>query len=96
MSILSLAIYKASSDLFSRLCRDQEEMERLHGRTVKINLNELDYYDDLVSDPEPDFLECEVKWALGSTAVNKTSGCDRIPAELFKDDVIKVLHSICQ
>ena len=53
----------------------------------------------MVSHPEPDILECEVKWALGSTAVNKTSGCDGIPVELFKilkDDAIKVLHSICQ
>ena len=53
----------------------------------------------MVSHPEPDILESEVKWALGSTAVNKASGCDRIPVELFrttKDDAIKVLHSICQ
>ena len=61
--------------------------------------NEQDYCDDVVSHPEPDILECEVKWALGSTAVNKASGCDEISAELFKilkDDAIKVLHSICQ
>ena len=48
---------------------------------------------------ELDILECEVKWALGSTAVNKASGCDGIPVELFKtlkNDAIKVLHSICQ
>ena len=53
----------------------------------------------MVSLPEPDILESEVKWALGSTAVNKASGCNRIPAELFKTlkvDAIKVLHSICQ
>ena len=54
-------------------------------------------YDGVVSHPDPDILESEVKWALGSTAVNKASGCDEIPAELFKtltDDVIKVLHSL--
>ena len=48
---------------------------------------------------ELDILECEVKWALRSTAVNKTSGCDEMPAELFKslkDDAIKVLHLLCQ
>ena len=48
---------------------------------------------------EPDILECEVKWALGSITTNKASGGDRIPAELFKilkDDAIKVLHPICQ
>ena len=75
-------------------------MERIHGRTVsKKNLNEPDYYDGVVSHPESDFLESEVKWALGSTSVNKASGCDGIPVELFKtlkDDAIKVLHSIFQ
>ena len=48
---------------------------------------------------EPDILECEVKWALGSITMNKTSGGDAIPVELFqilKDDAVKVLHSICQ
>ena len=53
----------------------------------------------MVSHPVPDILECEVNWALESTAINKASGCDGIPGELFKtlkDDVIKVLHSVCQ
>ena len=53
----------------------------------------------VVSHPDPHILECEVKWALGSTAVNKASGGDGIPTELFKilkDDAVKVLHSICQ
>ena len=48
---------------------------------------------------QPDSLECEVKWALGSIAMNKGSGGDGIPAELFKilkDDAVKVLHSVCQ
>ena len=48
---------------------------------------------------EPDILECEVKWALGSLTTNKASGCDEIPVDLFqilKDDAVKVLHSICQ
>ena len=48
---------------------------------------------------EPDILECEVKWALGSITMNKSSGGDEIPVELFqilKDDTVKVLHSICQ
>ena len=48
---------------------------------------------------EPDILECEVKWALGSIITNKTCGGDGIPAELFqilKDDAVKVLHSVCQ
>ena len=53
----------------------------------------------MVSYPEPDILDCEVKWTLGSTAVNKASGNDGIPIELFKtlkDNAVKVLHSICQ
>ena len=65
----------------------------------KKDLNELDYYDGVVSHPEPDILDSEVKWTLGSTAINKASGCNGIPVELFKtlkDDAIKVLYSICQ
>ena len=65
----------------------------------KKDLNESDYYDGVVTHPEPDILECKVKWALRSTAVNKARGYDEIPAELFKslkDDAIKVLHSLCQ
>ena len=75
--------------------RWKEYMEELY----KKDLNESDNYNAVVSHPEPDILECEVKWALGSTAVNKASGCDGIPVELFKtlkDDAIKVFHSICQ
>ena len=74
--------------------RWKEYMEELY----KKDLNEPDYYDGVVSHPEPDFLEYKVKWALASTAVSKVSGCDEIPVELFrtlKDDAIKVLHSIC-
>ena len=69
-------------------------MEELY----KKDLNELDNYNVVVCHPEPDILECEVKW-LGSTAVNKANGCHEIPVELFKilkDDAIKVLHSIYQ
>ena len=53
----------------------------------------------MITNLEPDILECEVKWALGSISMNKASGGDGIPAELFqilKDDAVKVLHSICQ
>ena len=75
--------------------RWKEYMEELY----KKDLNEPDYCDDVVSQPEPDILEWEVKRALRSTAVNKTNGCNEIPAELFKslkEDTIKVLHSLCQ
>ena len=53
----------------------------------------------MVSNPESDILECEVKWASESTAVNKASGCYRIPVELFKtlkDDAIKMVYPVCQ
>ena len=53
----------------------------------------------MITDLEPDILECEVKWALESITANKASGGDRIPVELFhilKDDSVKMLHSICQ
>jgi len=53
----------------------------------------------VITDLEPDILECEVKWALESITTNKASGGDGIPVELFqilKDDAVKVLHSICQ
>ena len=66
---------------------------------IKKDLNEPDYYDGTVSHSELDILECKAKWALRSTAVNTASGCDEIPAELFrslKKDAIKVLHSLCQ
>ena len=53
-------------------------------------LNEPDYYDGVFRHPEPDILECKVRWALRCSAVNKASGCDEIPAELFrKDDAIR-------
>ena len=74
--------------------RWKEYMEELY----KKYLNELNYY-AVVSHPEPDILECEVKWALGSPVANRASGCNGIPVELFKTlkyDAIKVLHSICQ
>ena len=53
----------------------------------------------MITHLEPDILECEVKWALGSITMNKASGGEVIPAELFqilKDDAVKVVHSICQ
>ena len=61
-------------------------------------LNDLDNHDGVITHLEPDILECEVKWALESITMNKVSGGDRIPVELFqilKDDAVKVLHSIC-
>ena len=63
------------------------------------DLNDPDNHDGVITQLEPDILECEVKWALGSITINKASGGDGIPVELFQilnDDAVKVLHSICQ
>ena len=76
------------------LNRSRRDVKNIQKNCTK-KINEPDYYDGVISHPEPDILESKVKWALGSTAVNKTSGCDGIPVELFKtlkDDAIKVLH----
>ena len=65
----------------------------------KKDLHDPNNYNVVITHLEPDILECEVKWALGSTTTNKASGCDGIPVALFqilKDDAVKVLHSICQ
>ena len=68
------------------------------GQLYKKHLHDADNHDGVITHPEPDILECEVK-ALGSITMNKASGGDGIPVELFqilKDDAVKVLHSICQ
>ena len=73
--------------------RWQEYTEELY----KKDLNDPDNHSGVVTHLEPDILECEVKWALGSITMNKARGGDGIPAELFqilKDDAVKVLHSI--
>ena len=65
----------------------------------KKDLHDPDNHDGVTTHLEPDILESEVKWALGSITTNKASGGDGIPVELFqilKDDALKVLHSICQ
>ena len=75
--------------------RWQEYTEELH----RNNFNDPDNHNGVVIHLEPDILEYEVKWALGSITTNKASRGDGIPAELFqilKDDTVKVLHSICQ
>ena len=74
-------------------------MARIHRRTVQKELHDPDNHDGVITYLEPDILECEVKWALGSITTNKASGGDGIPVELFqilKDNAVKVLHSICQ
>ena len=75
--------------------RWQEYTEELY----KKDLHNPDNQDGVITDLEPDIPECEVKWALESITMNKASGGDGIPTELFKilkDDVVKVFHSVCQ
>ena len=73
----------------------QQEYTELHRK----DLHDPDNHDGMITHLEPDILECEIKSALGSIAMNKGSGDDGIPVELFqilKDNTVKVLHSICQ
>ena len=88
-----------------RNCRDLREAEDTKKRwqeyteLYKKDLHDPDNHDGVITHLEPDILECEVKCALESTTMNKDSGGDKIPVELFqilKDDAVKVLHSICQ
>ena len=75
--------------------RWQEYTEKLY----KKDFHDPDNHDGMIPHLEPDILECEVKWALGSTTMDKASRGDGIPDELFqilKDDAVKVLHSLCQ
>ena len=74
-------------------------MARIHGELYRKDLHNADNHDDVITNLEPDILECEVKWALESITMNKARGGDGIPVELFqilKDDPVKVLHSVCQ
>ena len=75
--------------------RWQEYTEELY----KKDLHDPDNHDGVITHQEPDILDCEVKWALGSITMNKASGGDGIPVELYQilnADAVKVLHSICQ
>ena len=74
-------------------------MARIHRRTVQKDLHDPDNHDGVIIHLEPDILECEVKWALGSITMNKASGGDGIPVEPFqilKDNGVKVFHSTFQ
>ena len=88
-----------------RNCMDLIEAENIKKRWQKYielykkELNDQDNHDGVITHLEPDILECKVKWALKSITMNKVSGDDGIPIELFqilKEDAVKVLHSICQ
>ena len=89
-----------------RNCKDQTKAEEIKKRQqeyreelCKKYLNDPDNHDCVITHLEPNILECEVRWAFGSITMNKGSGGDGIPVELFqnmKDDVVRVLHSLCQ
>ena len=79
--------------------KDIKRWQKYTEELYKKDLHDPDNHEGVITHLEPDILECEVKWALGSITKNKSSGSDRIPVELFqilKGDAVKVLHSICQ
>ena len=74
-------------------------MARTTEELYKKDLHDPDNHDGVITHLEPDIMECEVKWAIESITMNKASGGDGIPVDLFqilKDDTVKGLHSICQ
>jgi len=78
---------------------EAEDIKRCQKNCTKKDLHDPENHDGVITHLEPDILECEAKWALGSITRNKASGSDGIPVELFqilKDDAVRVLHSICQ
>ena len=96
-------IYRTGTD--SQTCRQAYGSRRRGGEgggvmwETGMDMYTLLYIDGAITHPEPNILECKVKWALGSITTNRASGDDGIPVELFqilKDDAVKVLHSICQ
>ena len=81
------------------LTEDIKKRWQEYTELYKKDLHDPDSHDGVITHLEPDILECEVKWALGSITMKKASGSEGIPTELFqilKDDAVEVLHSICQ
>ena len=81
------------------LIKDKKRWQEYTEELYKKDLHDQGNHDGVITHLEPDILECEVKWALESITMNKASGGDGIPGELFqilKDDAMKMLHSICQ
>ena len=79
--------------------KDIKKWQKYTEELYKKDLHKPDNHSGVIPHLEPDILECEVKWSLGSITTNKASGGDGIPVELFqilKNDAVKVLHSICQ
>ena len=81
------------------MAEEIKKRRQKHRELYYKGLNDLDNPNGVITHLQPDILECEVKWALGSITTSKASGCDGITVELFqilKDDAMKVLHSLCQ
>ena len=97
-----MAWLMASLSYTSSFAREAEEIKKRwqeYTELYKNSLNDQDNYDGVLTHLEPDILESEVKWVLGSNSMNKASGHDGIPTKLLKilnHDDVKVLHSICQ
>ena len=90
---------KDRNDMDLTEAEDIKKRWQKYTELYKKDLRNLDNHGGVITQPEPDILEWELKWALGSITTNKASGGDGIPVELFqilKDDAVKVLHSICQ
>jgi len=89
--------YRNGMDLTE--AKDIKKRWQEYTKLYKKDLHDPDYHDGVIIHLDPDILECEVKWALGSITTNKASGGDGMPVELFqilKEDAVKMLHSICQ
>ena len=89
--------YRNGMDLTE--AQDIKKWQECTEELYKKDLNDPDNHGGMITHLEPDILECEVKWTLGSITMNTASGGDGIPVELFqilKEDAVKVLHSICQ
>ena len=87
---------KYRNGMYLTKAEDIKKRSQEYTELYKEDLNDRDNHDGVITHLQPDILECEVKWALRSITMNKASGADGIPAELFhilKDDAIKVLHS---
>ena len=90
---------KDRNDMDLKEAEDIKKRWQEYTELYKKDLNDPNNCDGVITHLEPDILQSEAKWALGSITTNKTSGGDGIPVELFqilKDDAVKVLHSICQ
>src|SRR5574337_706795 len=94
-----MGLIKDRNDMDLTEAEDIKKRWQEYTELYKKELQDQDNHNGMITHLEPDILECEIKWALGSISMNKASGDDGIPVKLFqilKDDAVKVLHSICQ